>query len=104
MQWSIKDYLAKHKSIKSAIQTILFYGIYFLLSYIAEYFVKSGAHYPGLGVLLILFLPFLSFILFIINLIRYFAYRKKYVQFSLIIHCLTTFLFAVYFLALSKNH
>jgi len=97
MQWSIKDYLAKHKSLKSAIQTILFYGVYFLLSYIAEYFVKSGACTPGLGFILLSFLPFLILILFIINLIRYFAHQKKHVQFSLIIHTLVLFFFFVYF-------
>lgn len=104
MQWSIKDYLAKHQSLKSAIQTLLFYSFYFLLSYIAEFFVKSGACTPGLGFLLLLFLPVLSLILFFVNLIRYFAYQKKYVQFSVIIHSLVLFLFIVYYLAISNNH
>jgi hypothetical protein len=93
-----------NKTVKNTVLTLLFYGLYFLLSYIAEYFVKSGPCTPGLGILLLIFLPFLSLFLCIASLIRYFSYQKKYVRFSLIIHSVMLVLFFVYFLAISTTY
>ena len=93
-----------NKTVKNTVLTLLFYGLYFLLSYIAEYFVKSGLCTPGLGILLLIFLPFLSLFLCIASLIRYFSYQMKYVRFSLIIHSVMLVLFFVYFLAVSTTY
>jgi glucan phosphoethanolaminetransferase (alkaline phosphatase superfamily) len=98
----IKFLNIKNESFKSAVKTVLFYAIYYLVSTIAEQFQKTGPCNPGLGMILLFFLPFITFILLIINLIKYKFYLKKYLKFSIIIHFVALLFFLSFYIYITN--
>ncbi|WP_225685730.1 hypothetical protein [Chryseobacterium tagetis] len=68
---------SKNKALQSAILTIAFYIVYYLLSLLGEYFDKTGPCNPGLGILLLMFLPIVTLALLIVNLINIILIKKN---------------------------
>lgn len=92
----------KNEAYKSALKTILFYLLYYIISTIAEYFQKTGPCNPGLGMITLFFLPFITFILLIINLIKYKFYNNKFLKFSIIIHFIALLFFLLIYIYITN--
>jgi len=66
------------------LKTIIFYLIYFSLSYIMEYLLPSDMCNPGMGIAMIFLLPFILFILLIRHTFKFFMWGKPYDKYYLI--------------------
>ncbi len=87
----------ENPKVKHALLSVAFYAVYYLAAFILGELVTSGAHVPGLGLLLVMITPVVAGGLLILNLIKYY-FRKEvvgsvFVHLAVLVICFLLFAF-----------